>query len=357
MKRPYIGWILVGIGYVYGLSATTPAFLATRQPAILVGLSVIIAGCYFAVMTGIRPGWRAAALLVGIAAALGIGALGPFYGPLGFTYIIAWIAAFRLPLPAAIAVIAADAAGITAEYLLVGGVDAGLIFGTAMGTLATGAFAIVVRLLVAARRQNEITARARAEAAVLAERQRLAREMHDLLAHTLSAQIVHLEGARLLLEHDRGEQARQQVTRAVRLARDGLSETKRALEALRGDEVRLADRLAELASDFHGKCDIQVVEPDGLTTEAQWAIIRTAQEALTNVRKHASGAHVSINLTRKDGCYELEVADTGGKPGALADAGGGYGLTGMRERAELLGGSLAAGPAGDGFRVRLTVPA
>ncbi|WP_163513282.1 sensor histidine kinase [Fodinicola acaciae] len=250
-----------------------------------------------------------------------------------------------------------DALGITVEYLLIGTVDYGLIFGMAMGTLALGAFAIVVQLLIAARRQNEITARARAQAAVLAERQRLAREMHDLLAHTLSAQVVHLEGARLLLEHDRFEQAKTQVARAVRLARDGLSETKRALEALRGDDVRLADRLGELASDFHGNCEVHVVEPEGLTVEAQWAILRTAQEALTNVRKHASGARISVILRRKGASYELEVADTGGQPGELSDAGGGYGLTGMRERAELLGGSLDAGPNGAGFRVRLTVPA
>lgn len=212
------------------------------------------------------------------------------------------------------------------------------------------------------RHQTDLAAEARAGAAVLAERQRMAREMHDLLAHTLAAQIVHLEGARMLMERgDRPDDARRQIVGALRLARDGLQETTRALAALRGDELRVVDRLSFLVVDFRARhdsrCELDAdAEPTGLGSEAGWAIVRTAQEALTNVHKHADGADVVVRLRHADRWCELEVVDTGGRRGALAESGAGYGLTGMRERAELLGGSLAAGPDGRGFRVRLRVP-
>ena len=86
-------------------------------------------------------------------------------------------------------------------------------------------------------------------------------------------------------------------------------------------------------------------------------MVRTAQEALTNVHKHAPAAQVTLALRCGSDGSELDVRDTGGGPGALAGAGSGYGLVGMRERAELLGGELSAGPCDSGFRVLLRVPA
>lgn len=83
---------------------------------------------------------------------------------------------------------------------------------------------------------------------------------------------------------------------------------------------------------------------------------RVAQEALTNVRKHAPGAKVCVRLEYSPREVTLDVRDTGGSPGELAEVGGGYGLLGMRERVELLGGSLAAGPGEEGFVVTLKVP-
>ena len=95
-----------------------------------------------------------------------------------------------------------------------------------------------------------------------------------------------------------------------------------------------------------------------LPAKAGLAVIRTAQEALTNARKHAPGASVTIALRYSSGWCELHVTDTGRtrEPGPLAASGGGYGLVGMRERAELIGGTLEAGPAGEGFSVLLRVP-
>lgn len=106
--------------------------------------------------------------------------------------------------------------------------------------------------------------------------------------------------------------------------------------------------------------------PRPLTAEPGLAVRRTAQEALTNVRKHAPGARCSVELRYLERVVELEVRNSrpsrgqaAGEPapGELAASGSGYGLLGMRERAELLGGTLLAGPEDGGWRVLLRVPA
>ncbi|MCE7002932.1 hypothetical protein LWC34_08830 [Kibdelosporangium philippinense] len=92
-----------------------------------------------------------------------------------------------------------------------------------------------------------------------------------------------------------------------------------------------------------------------MAPEAWLAVVRTAQEALTNAHKHAPDAQVMMDLRCAQDWCELEVRDTGGTSGE--STGNGYGLVGMRERAELIGGTLDAGPVDEGFRVRLRVPA
>ncbi|MEV6672956.1 histidine kinase [Streptomyces sp. NPDC051162] len=210
--------------------------------------------------------------------------------------------------------------------------------------------------------QERAARRAEAESAALAERARIAREIHDVLAHSLSAQMVHLEAARLLIE--RGEDRQRILERVVAargMAREGLAETRQALSALRGEMSRVEDFLREASESEGARLEV-AGEPRGLPAEAGLAVRRVAQEALTNVRKHAPGADVEMRFTYLEGEVELWVRDGGGPvdAGDLAVSGAGYGLLGMRERAELLGGTLEAGPAGpgqEGFVVRLRVPA
>ncbi|MER7708833.1 histidine kinase [Kitasatospora sp. NPDC097605] len=202
---------------------------------------------------------------------------------------------------------------------------------------------------------------AEAESAALAERARIAREIHDVLAHSLSAQLVHLEAARLMLDSgtDR-ERIRERVVAARRMAQDGLAETRQALSALRGEFTPVGEYLAELTGWERAAFGV-VGTPRPLAAEAGLAVRRTAQEALTNVRKHAPGARCTVELRYLADEVELEVRDQrAGRaeaPGDLAASGGGYGLLGMRERAELLGGTLLAGPHEGGWRVLLRVPA
>jgi signal transduction histidine kinase len=208
---------------------------------------------------------------------------------------------------------------------------------------------------------------AHAESVALAERSRVARDMHDVLAHSLSALALQLEGARLL-GRDRGADPEvvASIERAHHLAAGGLTEARQAIAALRGDELPGPERLAALADAFgehsDATCTLDVTgEPRELTSEARLAVYRTAQEALTNVRRHSAADRVAISLAYADDGTTLVVRDFGpGAPVAVVGsngAGGGYGLTGMRERAELLGGRLSAEPTDDGFRVELWLPA
>ncbi|MGW6531530.1 sensor histidine kinase [Streptomyces venezuelae] len=198
---------------------------------------------------------------------------------------------------------------------------------------------------------------AETEAAALAERARIAREIHDVLAHSLSAQLVHLEAARLLIEGDASkEQILDRVVAARSMAKEGLAETRQALSALRGEMTPVEDFLRELVTV--DRVSVTVTgDRRPLPAEASQAVRRVAQEALTNVRKHAPGAEVEVCLRYENDQVRLDVRDSGGRsPGELAASGAGYGLLGMRERAELLGGSLEAGPGEEGFVVTLRVP-
>jgi signal transduction histidine kinase len=213
----------------------------------------------------------------------------------------------------------------------------------------------------------EATREAHAQAAALRERARLAREMHDVLAHSLSALTVQLEGARLLA---RSRGSDPEVTAAIErghsLARAGLEEARRAIEALRGGDMPGPDRLGALAETFREQTNVDCSvaldgEPRELSSEARLALYRTAQEALTNVRRHARPAHVDVRLRYEPEGTRLVVqdhraeGDNGAAP-AEREEGLGYGLPGMRERAELLGGRLAAAPTPTGFRVELFIP-
>jgi signal transduction histidine kinase len=217
--------------------------------------------------------------------------------------------------------------------------------------------------------QMEETRDAELRAAALSERQRLAREMHDVLAHSLSGLVVQLEGARLLALSDPADgRLAATIDRAHQLARSGLDEARRAIGMLRDDELPGPDKLAVLARSFQADTGVpchyvETGDPLELRPAVKLALYRVTQEALTNVRKHAHPERAEVRLDYH-GEVSLTVEDfaaAGDSPappaGTIGASGGCYGLTGMRERAELLGGSLAAGPTRCGFRVVLRVPA
>lgn len=158
----------------------------------------------------------------------------------------------------------------------------------------------------------------------------------------------------------------EQVARAQRIARDGLADTRRAISALRGDELpgpAVLDRLVRETSETTGiHATLTVIgEQRPLSPEIGLALYRTAQEALINTAKYAGrDGRAELRLSYRPQDVKLEIEDARSADAAPpAPAGltfGGYGLTGMRERAELLGGKLTAGPTEEGFRVLLRLP-
>ncbi len=213
---------------------------------------------------------------------------------------------------------------------------------------------------------------AETHAAALAERARIAREIHDVLAHSLAAVSVNLQAAEGLLgaetlptENPELAKAIDCIGRASTLTREGLAAARRAILALRDDAAPLPDQLSSLAGDYGAVGDLAVEfsasgEQRPLTAQARLTAYRTAQEALTNARKHAPGQPVTLCLGFEPAQITVRVVNPlppQGTRGVLAGDGGGYGLTGLRERATLAGGELEAGPADGYWQVYLRIPA
>jgi signal transduction histidine kinase len=210
---------------------------------------------------------------------------------------------------------------------------------------------------------------AQALAAADRERGRIAGELHDVLAHSLSGAALQLQGARRVLARDPAvtPAGLAAVDRAAQLVREGLAEARVAVGALRGDALPTAAQLPGLVAQLRDDLALDVVlevegAPRPLSAEAELALYRGTQEALTNVARHAPGARVRVALTYAAGATTLTVTDSGATAGdrsADDDLGGGYGLEAMRERVARAGGSAASGPldGGAGWRVRLDVPA
>ena len=321
-------------------------------------------------------------LLTLVAAGLaGVVLVGILPNAAGYLIIFIALLAFGMDLPPRLAVTAALAIFAAADItgLTVAKLDAETITSNDVGgafLFSIGVFARYTRVSQARAEhllaQLQAAQASQAKTVILTERTRLAREVHDILAHSLSGLVLALDTAELLGR--RGEagpesQAKilEQVARARRIARDGLVDTRRAVSALRGDELpgpALLDRLVRDTSETAGiQAALTVTgDPHPLSPEAGLALYRTAQEALVNSAKYAGrGGTATVRLVYGPDDVALEVADARAPDSAApASAGltfGGFGLAGMRERAELLGGDLTAGPTEAGFRVLLRLPA
>jgi signal transduction histidine kinase len=334
---------------VFTLGTITLVRLTHASDALLVSLlSVVVLAA--AVLVGLQPN--------------GPGFLGVFPA--------VSVAALRLALPAAAGVAGLGVGALAAAWSV--GRSSHPAIGIVLNAFGVLAF-FVLALFV--RRHREANDRARqliaelnetraaqARAAALAERQRLAREMHDVLAHSLSGLVLNLESARLLADRNGTDrQLGMAIARAQRLAKNGLEEARRAIGMLRDDALPGPDRLAGLAAEFELDtgiaCTFTVEGPErDLGSDGRLTLYRVAQEALTNIRKHADPDRVDLRLSYEATRTSLTVVDhrSGGHRPPRGD-GTGYGLTGMRERAELLGGTLTAEPIDDGFRVTLRIPA
>jgi len=215
--------------------------------------------------------------------------------------------------------------------------------------------------------------------AAAAERQRIAVEIHDVVAHSLAVTMLHLTGARHILERD-PQRAGEALAQAERLGRQSLADVRRTIGLLQPPQTSVTSAspvLAPLstASDVRGLVDEYAAagmdvslelagDPDELPAGVSLAAYRITQEALANVAKHATHAVTRVELTidNVQHVVRLRVCDAGGIAELAATSGeasgNGMGVPGMRRRAELLGGSLFAGPdpAGAGWLVECTLP-
>jgi signal transduction histidine kinase len=343
------------------------ATFATGTPVQHLGPAIVAAVLASAgwIVTALRaetPPWIAPAgiVLTGAAGVVLVAAVGVWSTPIAFCIYAVLSAGARLPAPAAVAITVGTGLG---SFLVLRHDSLGGLAVLAVGLVAVLLFGMSRRESARRLEQRELTlvADARvyeehARAAALAERARIARDVHDVLAHSLSALSVQLQGARLMLQRDgAAPDTVAQVERAQRLAAEGLAEARRAVTALRTEPVDLAAGLRALVADTPDATLEIAGEQGPLGPGARETILRTAQEALTNVRKHAGGAPVSVRLSHRDGMTELEVRDHAGAPAPVRP--GGYGLVGMAERAALAGAQLDVGPVEDGWRVRLQLPA
>ncbi|WP_329130284.1 histidine kinase [Streptomyces sp. NBC_01476] len=352
---------------------------------VTVGLVVASAGWAGWLLTEGRPRWMAGCLLLTAVAGGMLAAVTPSSSAVAFSAIAALGAGSSLRLEVSVGITVAGVVALAVTSLLTDG-STGTLLGYSVlicGGLAAG----LVRQANSQRAEQaerllEQTTRAReaeARAAALAERARIAREIHDILAHSLGALTVQIEAANALLgaaslpaDDPSLVKAVGCVNRAGQLAREGLTETRRALHALRGDLTSLPELLSVLvtahsADSGVGTVPLHVTGAERtLPPDASLAVFRTAQETLTNAAKHAPGSVPAVTLAYRADEVALTVtnaltvthapAGSGGATRAASAGGSGYGLIGLRERAELAGGTLTARAVDGTWQVCVTIP-
>ncbi|MDQ1385006.1 MAG: hypothetical protein QOG65_2385 [Actinomycetota bacterium] len=204
--------------------------------------------------------------------------------------------------------------------------------------------------------QADLAQRSRIE-----ERSRIARDLHDVIAHSLTVSLLHVSSARLAVEHD-PEDAARALADAERLTRQSLADVRVTVGLLRspddgglappapglGDLPRLVEELRAAQADVSLVVDGDL---DDLPATTASTVYRIVQESLTNAARHAPGSRVEVHVAARDGHVDVDIESSGS-----AGTGSGMGLTSMKERAAAVGGTLNAGPEGNGWLVHASLP-
>ena len=389
-----VNWLARGLGYAWvGLLAflIAPAHGAFAVPVQAASYCLLGLGLVAWMLIDVQPATarhriQALSVVLGvIAVASGIGAAIGSGGTamVAFGFVAALVAGAETGLGAQLAVTGAGILAIEISGLAFGGsygtflglpsiVAGGLLIGR-----NRGAYRIQAEQSAQLLGQREELQAEQRRADLLDERARIAREIHDVLAHSLGALGIQIQAARAVLaDHGDIERTDEILGAAQRMAAEGLVDTRRAVHALRAGTLPLDEELAQVSDTYAQRYRVAASfdvcgVPAPLPPDATIALLRIAQESLVNAAKHAAGQGVSVRLDYSDTDVRLTIrndlpAGTGTHAGAGADAGagastggqaaasaagpptvstinGGYGLTGMRERLRLLNGTLHAG--------------
>ena len=233
---------------------------------------------------------------------------------------------------------------------------AGFIIAWGIGAAYYEQMVLLSRLRAA---QADLAVKAAAE-----ERQRIAREVHDVIGHTLAVMMLHLTGARMSLQRDDRSEAEAALLEAERHGRQSLADVRRSVGLLSegaasaSPEPTAADIGPLVASYRDAGVDVAFAstgDVDALPLTVGLGLYRIAQESLANATRHAPGSSVTVRLDVDADAARLAVRNTHGA--TVADASGGHGIEGIKERASLLGGSASAGPTDDGgWLVEVAIP-
>ncbi len=210
----------------------------------------------------------------------------------------------------------------------------------------------------------------KADRAVVEERARIARELHDVIAHNVSVMVVQAAAGEEVFDED-PERARESLSAVASTGRAALTELRRLLGVIRAEDdrgtepafapqpgIEYVDELVRQVNDAGLPVELSVIgEPRTLPEGVGLCAYRIVQEALTNTLKHADASGARVNVRYAADALELQVVDDGRGSSAVNGEAGGQGLIGMRERVALFGGELTASPrAGHGYEVRVRLP-
>ena len=343
-------------GAKLALAVLTTVPLAWRTVAPLAAVVVTTGGYVLAVVLGVSANEALVPLLAPLVAIYSLGAHGSVPG----------ILAGGGAALAAYSVANAGEAGAEASDFVLAAV---MVLGALVVGRAVRVMGFETDMLEARTSQLEREGDEQAQAAVAEERARIARELHDVIGHSISVMGVQAGAVRRLLAPEQARE-RDALLAVERVGRDAVEEMHRLLGFLRSNGERVSpatpltlQRVEDLVAEMRRsglEVDLHVDgQLDDLSAGRALAAFRILQEALTNVLRHAPGAGVSASLRRTAAELRIEVVDDGGaRPADTRPDGGGQGLVGMRERAALYGGTLEAGPrAGRGFMVVARLPA
>jgi signal transduction histidine kinase len=341
------------------------------------GLAVTLALCVFAatLLIAIRDSFPERSLRLQATVIAMMGAAGVAIAGLqlkGATRVAAGVAAFfalaRLPFRAGVAL----AGVVTVALAVVTAIAGSSSSSVAAEVLLTVLLGVVAQFLRRSRDSQDQTELLMAEledardeqarTAAIAERGRIAGELHDVLAHSLSGAAIQLQGARKLADREHATpRLSAAIDRASELVKAGLANARQAVGTLRGDPLPTLAQLATLIDSYKADMNLDVTlriegESRTLPADPSLALYRGAEEALTNVARYAPSACTTVTLRYEPDRTTLSVDNGFSATPAREGMGGGRGLAGLRERVERAGGTLSAGATAEGWRIDIEVP-